>query len=975
MRPTTFVGRHTELTAMREAARQAFAGEPQVVLVGGDAGVGKTRLLEHFVATTDTDGVRVFQGSCVRFGAERPPFSPFIAMLRQVTREMGDAASQLLHPYQELLRLLPERHPEGQSPANAARPLELFAAFFEQLGRRQPVLLVIDDLHHADRSTRDLLAHLARALYGCRVLIVAACRSDGPDSGDPLRPDGGEPLWPYLSALGRLRTVRRLEPALMSRGEVADVMAGVLGSRPPPAFVERVCRRSGGNVLYVEELTRHGDTEESLPDSLRDLLRRRVHDLPDEVRQVVAMVAVADGHASHELLATVAGRSAAGLLPLLRPAIDAHVLVAAGDRYALRHALLREAVLGDLLDAEKVLLHRAFAEALEADPALAAGERFAAEIAFHWHGAREHAKALPLLLRAARTAGAMYAHAERLHLLRRALESWPPTGADGRADVFEAAIEAAYWAGEHTEAAGLAERALAETDQVKEPERAATLLARQGLALVDLGRPEALAVLRKAADTLPARPDAGILPARPDAARAKALTWLARALLGAESPAEARAVSEEALAIAVAPGLTETRITAWSTLGHAFAQLGEHEKGAAALGRAQELAAAAGDRTQLAHLCHYRAALLAWAGRFREAVEVARAGLDVAHRAGLDRYLGTTLGLVMAASLTAIGRWSEADAVHAGSLSLDPPGRWLTSVHVSRGRLAIMRGAAETAREHHRLAVATLDQHPGIPGDVLHVMALQAELTMRDNRLPDAVAAITHGLGLVTSHALTHTAWWFLITGARVESFRRTRRQALGGGEGPGLSDGLRAVAATLPATTPLWEAYAVQFEADLDGSKASWPDIAGRWDALEQPYEAAQARLRAGEQALNAGDPAAARTWISQVMAAAESLGASPLAKEAEVIARSAGVDLDQRESDQADDFRRLGLTDRETEVLRLITFAHSNKEIAERLFISSKTVSVHVSNLLGKLGVGSRGQAAILAYRLGLFGGEERA
>jgi len=230
------------------------------------------------------------------------------------------------------------------------------------------------------------------------VLVLAAYRSDELAQDHPLRP--------FLAELGRLQRVRRLELGRFNRAETAELIA-FHGLRPSARLVEDSYRRSGGNAFFALELAALGDPA-GLPETLRDLLLRRLTGLAEPTRQVVRVAAVSGQPVRHRLLAAVAGLAEPELLSGVRGAVDAQVLVPDGDGYAFRHPLVREA-----------------------------------------------AKALPALLAAAEAAGRLSAQAEQAHLLAQALRLWPQVP-DGRrpsgyrlAELFDSAITAASWAGDH----------------------------------------------------------------------------------------------------------------------------------------------------------------------------------------------------------------------------------------------------------------------------------------------------------------------------------------------------------------------------------------------------------------------------------------------------------------------------------------------------------------------------------------------
>ncbi|MFC7310395.1 ATP-binding protein, partial [Streptomyces monticola] len=432
-----FVGRTGELAALNEALSRAAAGEPQALLLGGEAGVGKTRLIEEFSAAACRAGAVVVLGGCVEVGAEGLPFAPFSTALRSLRRQLpDDVAAAAAGQEEELARLLPELAEAGQGPARAERHdedgmtrlFELTARLLERITADRTLVVVIEDLHWADASTRQLLAYLFRTLRRGRLVVIASYRADDIHRRHPLRP--------LLAELDRLRTVRRLELPRFTRAEVRRQVTGMLASEPDESLVDVVFERSDGNAFFVEELVcaRDEDQGSGLPDTLRDLLLVRVEALPDDAQKVARIVAEGGSTVEYDLLAEVSRLAEDDLIEALRVAVGAHLLLASaeGDGYRFRHSLVREAVSDDLLPGERSRLNRRYAEALEADPTLVRADERATRLASYWYAAHDAAKALPAVLRASVEARRRHAYAEQLRLLERAMELWEDAPAEIR---------------------------------------------------------------------------------------------------------------------------------------------------------------------------------------------------------------------------------------------------------------------------------------------------------------------------------------------------------------------------------------------------------------------------------------------------------------------------------------------------------------------------------------------------------------
>jgi predicted ATPase len=480
--PSPFVGRVAESARLAAARDRAADGTPAVVVVGGEAGVGKSRLVGELVAGSRAAGATVLAGGCVELGGEGLPFAPVVAALRMLAGDLGAAELATVVPgpaRSELARLLPElgRPPAGGGagapPASGAEPppadpaaaqRRLFGALLgvlQRLAARRPTILVVEDLHWADRSTRSLLAYLVGNLRHGRLLLLLTYRSDELHRRHPLRP--------LLAELARDRRVERLELGPFDREEVAAQLTGILGVIQPAGLADRVHARSGGNPLFVEELAAAyaaggapaggaaalAGAAAAGAGGLREVLLGRIEPLPEPARQGLGVVAAAGGRVGHGLLAEVTGLPAPALAAGLRAAAAARLLVDAHDGgYEFRHALVKEAVDDALLPGERCRLHARLASALGragaglpgADPALAAA------LAWHWYAAHDLARALPAAVGAGLAAERCRAFAEAQHHYERALELWELVPA-GRAGLDRVEL-LARWQAYHQRATG-----------------------------------------------------------------------------------------------------------------------------------------------------------------------------------------------------------------------------------------------------------------------------------------------------------------------------------------------------------------------------------------------------------------------------------------------------------------------------------------------------------------------------------------
>ncbi len=948
---SVLIGRSAELRRLRDALSAA----PGAVLLGGDAGLGKTRLIREFARQADA---RALVGGCLELGSDGLPFAPFTTVLRGLVREIGIDGVAGLVPRGDtgaLARLLPEfGEPESDSASGEerARLFEVVLALLERLAERGPVVLVIEDAHWADRSTRDLLAFLIRNLGTAPLLVVMTYRSDELHRTHPLRT--------LLAGLERLERVRRLELGRLARPDVAALVTELLGQTPPPGLVERIEARSEGNPLFIEALLDDDGTLAcELPESLRDLLLAGVQRLPEETQDVLRDASGGSTRIEHALLAVVSGLDDAALTRVLRPAVAANVLVVDGDGYAFRHALIREAVHDDLLPGEYTRLHTRYAEALEKEPGLVPAGRLWVELSYHWMQAHDSTWALVASWRAAREARKAVAYAECLAMLERVLQLWDKVpdaaeriGAD-HVTVLEGAATAAEHAGEYDRGIKLVTAALKEieaADGERDTARWAALLELRGRMRYQMARPGFVEDLRAAVESLPEEP--------PTILRARALSTLGNYVRITTSMEEARESALESLSIARALGDPVAEAEALITLFCAHIDYEDE----ASLNAVRDSAERSGDHRVLLRYHVIRSHFLEGAGRHEEAAAVAGRGTELAREYGVARTQGTFLSINQAEPLVSLGRWDEAMAVMNHAMEQDPAITTRTSLLVLSGWVALVRGDIAAAEEQLAKSreIMKLRLKWRKTQDYFSTLWLEANIAFARERPVAALEALEPVLEQTDMPDDARYAWPALIVGA-----------ASCAELGAAAEDRLRRLekrAAGLGTSGPLQHAHCLTFAAELARARgildrAAWEEAAAGWEALGNPYYRARALSRAAEAALAAGDHEAATAMLCTATELADGLGARPLAEKIADLRRRT------RMPRRGEASAPLGLTPREFEVLRLVAEGRSNRDIAEELFISVKTVSVHVSNILGKLEVASRGEAAATAHRMALF------
>ena len=966
----------------------------------GEAGVGKTRLVDEFARRRRAEGVRVLVGGCIELGEEGVPFAPVIQALRTMLRtlEPETARRWVGHGRDDLARLLPELGgpPAGDGQAVGpeltsaqGRLFELLLGLLERVAGERPTVLVVEDMHWADQSTRDLLGFLIRGLRSPGLLLVLTYRADELHRRHPLRP--------FLAELERIGWVERVELDRFDRAELIAQLTGILAEPPGADLVDDLFERAQGNPFFTEELVAAsaGGLGGQLPPTLRDTLMARIETLPDPTQHVLRVAATAGRQVEHDVLTEVAGLPEAELFDALRQAISAYVLVPDNEReaYAFRHALVQEAVYGDLLPGERVRLHAAYATTLAAreDPGGCEQAAVAAELAHHWYAAHDLDRALPAAVTAGLAAEKVYAYAEAQRQLERALELWAraPAVHPGlrldRVDLLGRAAEAGFRVGNADRAVALMRTALKEVDAEADPLRAGVLTARLAHFLRSSGKQGAFAIYDEAVRLVPPQP--------PTPERAQVLASLGQALMLKPMFEQARAVCEEAIAVARAAGARAAEGHARNTLGVVLAHLGDTAAGLAHLEEALRIGEDLHEHHSFevddmlrAHtnLCD----LFDLTGELERAATLALHGAEVARQHGLERSFGTWLTADASAVLIKLGRWDEAhERLHAALPRTASGGLVAINLYQALATLEVGRGELELAGEHLSGALRLFDK---VFVGAQHIGPLyreQAGVAVWQARHAQARSAVATGLSACLGVDGARNAARLYPVGLRAEADAAERARARHAGDEE--ADARWVAAELLDGARALITPWGPEFEAHLATCEAEWARVVGEpdperwqsavdaWEKAGQPYPAAYARWRLAEALLAARvDRERAERAVRDADATAVRIGARPLRHELEQLARRSRIELagglggpgsSGPTSDEPGG--GLGLTRRELEVLRLVADGRSNRQIAEELFISVKTASVHVSNILTKLAVSSRVEAAAVAHRLALF------
>jgi ATP/maltotriose-dependent transcriptional regulator MalT len=975
-----FVGRVGELAELELGWREAAERRPVVVLVGGDSGVGKTRLvgeLEHRLAAENAIALR---GESVEQGETELPYAPLLSALRPLVREQHPALEQLSQGSRNQLAALLPGLDDGRERASApdgSGQLRLFEALLELihvLSDIQPVLLTLEDMHWADRSTRTFVAFLARSLRQERVMLLLTYRADELHRRHPLRP--------LVSELERLERARRVDLSPFDRNELTEALTDILGDAPGRELVQRLFVRSEGNPLYTEELLAAGlDGRGAAPQSLRDAFMLRIERLSPAAQLAARAIAVGR-RVDQDTTAEVTGLASAELQPALREAVAEQILVAGADgQLFFRHALLREVVYDDLLPGERSQLHLALAEALEQRPIAVEDREIerAATVASHYAAAGDQPAALRASVRAAHAAIDVHAYGEAADLAERALELWPrvpepeSVASLDHVALLMLAARAHGIGGERPRAEVLLQSALREVDPDADPVPYSCVLERLARTQWSLNRGlEGVQTAQRALAMLP--------EGEAEDQRASLLAWLARTRFLRGKFRDAVMDGREALSAAVNAGdhLAETEVLV--TLGMAQIALGQVDEGVAHLRRAIGLAREQDDVDGLTYAYANLADLLNLRGFTREALETAKEGL-----ANTSRRLGRAhdwMMLTVSELAFELGDWAEAKAHLSGSHA-QQAGVMLIFRLAREADIALGDGDEERAAQCLEelvplVASSSEPQWIGLQG------AMLAELRRRRRDLAgarDAVAEALDRLELCTDDVMRIAR----VTGIglRVEAdfAQRARDLREKKAERDALARArihMQRLRAAAQEGGPVEQAWMTTGSAELTraGGRSDpklWHHAATEWEAITRPYPAAIARWRAAEAMVEAGDRSGATDAARAALESARHMGSRWLSEELEVLGERGRLELEDgvpasAGSSPEPDADPFGLTPRERQVLALIAEGATNRQIGASLYMAEKTASVHVSRILGKLGVRSRTQAAAVAHRLHL-------
>lgn len=982
------VGRRHEVSTLGSALDRARAGRPTGVLLSGDAGVGKSRLVAEASGRAAEAGFTVLVGRCLDSAATLPylPFTEFVGRLAVTHPELVVA-----HP--ELRRLLPGHRP---SPDLAAEDRELgqlrvfdaVLSALDSLTVSSPALLVIEDLHWADRSSRDLLVFLLSRLTAQHLVVLATYRTDDLHRRHPLRP--------VLSELVRLPAVERVDLAPLGPEDALDLVRRLADGTLAEPLLRRVAQRSEGNAFFAEELV--SASSDGLPHGLAEVLMARIEGLEPATQQVLRIASVSGRRVRHDRLAAVSGLPDHELEQALRDAVAHHVLVPEagdGDAYAFRHALLREAVYHELLPGERSRLHAGYAEHLAGhtdEPGAAA------KLAHHAMAGHDLPRALAASVRAAREADDREAPAEMLLQAERALDLWDAVpDAEAVAGVDQGTLT--RWAAWGASATGdpdrgmaLGRRALELTDERRDPVLASTIGRRYAMRLMETSghERETIDVARHALSLVVDGPPTS------DVAWSHAI--LARALLRVDRWDEAREAAETALGVTAA--LPEADLAAVGATADALvtvARIDEWEQqpelARQRWAEAQPLARRSGN-LGVELRAHYSVGMsLLDEGRLAAASAEFATGEARAAQTGITwSGYGLDLRVSHVIALFLHGDWDAAEA--AAELAGESVSVSVASRLTAAGLLtAVARGRLEYAA---RRAAELYDSQPADEQVVLLLGVAGAEAALWRGDAAEAVQWVREALDGLNAIYLQQLGG-IMVAALGIAAHAQLAAQVDQAAQGS--VDAARVLLAVAEETAvkgmpragtlgPEGQSWLVRARAELTRltgpDPEAWSEVVAAFayetddGGCPSGYRQAYGRLRRAEARLatapaprttasHAELTAAVTEDLRPALATAQHLGAAPLEAAVRAMAERAGIRLEAAVPPRAPGVDVL--TPRERSVLGLVAGGRTNRQVGAELFISEKTVSVHLSRVMAKLGASSRTEAVSVAYARGLL------
>ncbi|MFI5707055.1 AAA family ATPase [Kribbella sp. NPDC051620] len=965
------VGRTEQRELLGRRLAEARDGHARTVLVGGDAGVGKSRLVAAFAESARAEGAHVLAGGCEEHFGDPMPYQPLLELLEAFDREHGrEQAHQLGGPAYELLT---DFFDLGSDSLKS--PQQVFLAvrrMLDALGADTPVVLIIEDLHWADRSTLDLVRHLGQARQQDRRLLLVCTYRTQEVSRD-------NPLWQLMAGSEFLRRTERIELPAFTLKELTRFVESVSDGQVDPRLVERCFEWSDGIAFYAEQLIAIGALESTqdirLPSDLESVVLTRLKDLSPNAVKVLRVAAVAGRAMSRRLLRAVSDLPGEALSDALQECFDRQMLVPGQDDddvYRFRHALLRAAVYQAIVRDARVDLHTAMAQALASDPRLSLTEGSAiAEQASHWYQADVRTEALTSAVQAGQLAARTLAFPSAEVQFSRALQLWQrvdgPEELAGvsRIQLLIDAADAARWSGHVDQAVEHIREAIEEAVAEQRTDRLAELQERFATYLWEAGQAkESADAFQEAARLLAGRP--------PSATGARVLAGIALAYLRAGHYDEGLTEADKALEMAREVGALPEKGRALNISGLALCML-DKPGGENRLRNSLEIARSVHHIEDLLRAYGNLALVLENAGRAREAAKLAQDGLEEARQFDLvSTRQGALLANTASVSLVLLGEWDEAERIIT-EVSLGRPVAESIYPRLTLAEIKVARGEYDQARELlASIATLELGEDPRFLGP-LHTV--RAELALGEGRLIQAVDEVKGGVAAVRGSDNALELLRLCAVGLRSAADQATRQGAREQDQTAAMVSGdwlaHEGWDARPKRTTAEMKQLMLLCEAERQRIRRSdsavvWKKIAAGWTALDRPYPAAYARFRQAAAMVAAGYRSEARPIVRAVHETVAELRAEPLRVKVAALAAAVRVDVDEPSPPELP----YQLSKKEAETLRLLADGNSAAEIAADRGVAVRTVTTQLGNVYRKLGVHSATEAVAKAYRENLFG-----
>ncbi len=1021
-----FIGRERELAVLGSALQGAAEGQPARVLVTGSLGVGTTRLMTELVdRVRDVPGVVICRAQCyeprsgVAYGALREAFASALARItdEQLAEIVGPAAY-------DLFQLMPDMGdrlkasgadlspPELDAPRQrGARVREALFGLLSRLGGGGPVVLIIEDLEHSDAGTREFIGTLIRTSRRLPVALILGYHPDEIRRGHPARP--------FVEWLDDASLpIERIALQPLSAEEVGRLAESALGERPTLALLAALNEGSRGNPLIAEQLVAAQQqlAGSRMSDPLAEIVDARLDELDENQIRILRLLAAARRPLTAEQLGQVT--LPGGHLPRNAVALASETGLTVGDEtgIGISHVLVAEAIEASLLPGERHVLHAALS-ALYAD--------WYAVAAWHQVRAGLVSEARAAHLEAARRTERLEPGATTLAHLVAALELGDPQD-DADIDVLAMAAEAADAAGSFRRAAMLCTQAIerlagGRVERLITPRADPAARARAAALCEQLGR-----YRRSSGDSDGARQAfEQALAVAPEAApaRAAALAALAQQLMLAGEFDESMTRAEQARRAATAAGEDGIGHFAHATDTAAVDAgfLGRVDRGLELLDEAIEASRRAGDLAEVMRCYANRTTLLDLDLRREQALATVQEGIAEATRNGLGLTYGAFLSGNAADILYQLGRWTEAEAQCRSAMEFPPVGvAWFSPI-LYLGLVLVESRADDEAAQ---LVGKTLLQLETVPAGQWSALVLRTAVSLALWRgdLADAQNAADQGwrriLDTDDPHMIVIGAAVVLEACAAASDAGRLKRDWSSVAQATTLANEVLPVAEQSIGRYPLPAAMGARREVELYMATArahhervrgrtkpeTYAALAEAWSKIPVPYEAAKARWWQAQAALpTRARRAEARRALTEawriagklpamplrnalrdlaargrITLPADDLVAIPIQPDRQIVAVGPGNGQDgvseaaliaeRFVTVQPPAVARFGLSPREYGVLLVLAEGRTNREIADRLFISERTVAVHVRRILAKLGVSGRVEAAGVAIRLGL-------